>query len=360
MRHLFIRAFALMAILSVCSISNSNLFAQGGTGGSGDFARSENPTGSGSSVGIWSDGSWITTAGASSAGPQAGDTIFIGDRNAVIPATGLPSFPGTVEVDVDNDDGFGGTLASRTVAEANLGNVSSNDTGILNINGGVDLFVTGDVNLNQGALNISSGNLDAGDIDVTGGTLDLSAGMISANSLTFNSANAIGNLAATVNVDVLNILNGADVDLSGGTVNADDINIENATVTIQDDDFTDNVSITMGGSLIFAQDPGDTTGLTLDTLDIAAGSTFQLSFDASTALFTDDADWVLQLTGDQQDTLRGFINSGRLVSISPNSDLAFGVFFDGSNTFLTAIPEPGFLGALCLMGGLATLRRRRS
>lgn len=206
MRNVSFR-LVLTACFAILFFAHSDLLGQGGVGGSNDFARSAAPAGSGTSNGVWSDGAWITSSGANSAGPQAGDTIFIGDSTAVSPPAGTPpNFTGTVEVDVDGG-GFGGPFTSRTVAEAHLGNVAAGDTGILNLNSGVDLNVTGDININQGSLNLSNGDLSAANIFVNGGTLDVDAGQtVTATTLTFDSAASTGDLDGIVNVTNLNVL----------------------------------------------------------------------------------------------------------------------------------------------------------
>ncbi len=374
------------------AISPSNASAQV------DWART-------ATSGDWGDGAWSNSNGVPvGSGPAAFDNVYLGD-SAFPGGSGAGSPTGEIALEVKN--------ANRAALNITLGGTGT-DLGILNLtNFGVS--VGNDVTINNGSeINLLTGDSVflsvVNDITINDGSISSSDGKIlSATNLVLNSASATATLSGTTNISndldlavgsILTLdstslvdVNGTlDIDgslnLNGGTLSATNFTISSSgtlnqaggnfdvdalvidaaeTVTIQDgDSVTDSVSLSSGASLIFAQAANQTDGIALNTLDIEAGSSFEVNFDAATVINT--GDWVLSLAGNQESKLRGFVDDGRIfttqfdhASSSTLGPLKLYATYDGGSdvTFLTAIPEPATSIWILLIGGIAGVRRRR-
>ncbi len=334
---------------------------------------------------------WVIDAGVPlDLNPGASDNVYLGNRT--LPGgLGSGSQADTVTLSV-------GTF-NQAANALFLGGIASNpsDRGVLNVDQGGGLTVGTDVTLsNNSEFVISNGGTAgvsvSGDILLNQGLVQLFANEeLSASFLSIGTAteSGIADLDGIASFSDLSLTNGslfvrddANVTVSdtmtvtlgamlnrelGGVLTVENLIFsggERVGDTLTVDDEINNLALTNSAGLVFTQSSGQMNGIKLGSLDIELGSMFEVNFDPETFINTDDADWILQLAGDQQDHLKDLLDTNRIFTtqFSHASDLAgplkLGVFYDGSDTYLTAIPEPSSLTVLVLFG-LVGLRRSR-
>ncbi len=313
--------------------------------------------------------------------------VFIGNNSGYSGANPIPFGVG-VNADVP---------ALTQIGSLTVGNSTTGST--LNItNGGLNLNNTGNVNL-FGALNVVAGTLEnvnvltvnsssaailnkyskiatinstSSSIVHVGDTVDV--GAVNGGTLSLNAAGVMSGDSVNSNLSLSNMVN---VSRNGGTFDVANLTLSSTTLDLLGtDSISGNVTLTgissisagdsalvlnnlnLSGSadqFTYSQQLDDLDGFTVaGNISIAAGSSINFLFDANTVLNVND--WALRWSGNNQAAAQAFINSGAFTS-----NLTLGVFFDGTDTLITAVPEPGTFGVIFGLGlAFVGTRRRRS
>ena len=168
-------------------------------------------------------------------------------------------------------------------------------------------------------------------LNIDGGTLTFEKNLNNSwGSPTINISGGILNCGGLrlANNGADNGANGSTLNMTGGTINTTYFDLNNGTQTRK------IVVDLFGGT-------------------INASSTFGMDEDAHLDIRNDGT---LIIAGDRVDLVNGFVTSGWITGYDVSSQVS--VVLDGTNTVVTAIPEPTTITLLGL-GGLALLRRKR-
>ena len=297
------------------------------------------------------------------------------------PANWNPDVPGSGDFAVFTDainpqvaeiDSGTAAVAARVL----LGDNEATDDSTLNQTGGT-FNVAGEFNVGwkgKGTFNLTDGTATVGSRFSIGGGAGYSAGF---GTATVNGAGAILNVGTNITMG-LGVGGTSSVtqqlNLIQGTITADDLYVGDATGINARVDMTGG-TMTFGdlgiitnagaGSPVtghFQLDGGIVNVTNATTFPQTGGGIavgFRIRTDAGQNGSFDITGGTLILEGDAVATIDGYVGSGHLTGYGGAGTISRS--FDGSNTTVTAIPEPGSLtlAALGLLSLVACGRRRR-
>jgi hypothetical protein len=276
----------------------------------------------------------------------------------------------------DSNYSFNGTDAIHRSISVNNGSTFTADSALtlssfLNANNGSIVL-----NANTSAQSISTANGSTltinADTSTTSGTtvqgdvLNLDAGILSGR-LTLHElggvATQINQNGGHVDLTTLSINGASQMTLGAGDAVSNSVSLRNgATLDALIDLTLSSVLLDGSSTFKFTQGSGDTTGLSINNLDIRDSSLLDLRFDSAQS---NGLDWGLRLAGDKRSLLQMLIDDN-MVKFSGGTN-PIGIIYDvasfGDFTYLgyaTTVPLPASLPLMLFgMGAIGALKRRK-